>query len=57
MADFNSMYLKLFNAVTDAINILQTAQIETEEKYIEHEPANIKLLRPDENDSGGENDA
>ena len=34
MPDYKKMYFKLFNSVTDAIEILQKAQIETEEIYI-----------------------
>jgi len=55
MADFNAMYLKLFNAVTDAINILQTAQVETEEIYMKHE-STIALLKPEDDNDDGEND-
>ena len=51
MADYKAMYLRLFNAVTDALGILQAAQIETEKIYIEQEPAKITLLKPD-NDGG-----
>lgn len=35
MADYKSMYYKLFNAFTDAIEILQKAQQETEDIYID----------------------
>jgi len=45
MAAYDAMYHKLFNAVTDAINILQTAQIETEGFYMDSEPTNLKLLK------------
>ena len=53
MADYNLMYKKLFNAVTDTIRILQTAQAETEEIYLSQEDAAIILLRPD---ADGDND-
>jgi len=43
--DYQAMYLKLFNAVTDAIKTLQTAQVATEEMYIDHNPG-ITLLNP-----------
>lgn len=58
MADFNSMYKKLFNAITDAVNILQQAQIETEGMYIDHNPTPVKFVTPkgDDEDGGG-NDA
>ena len=55
MADFNSMYKELFNAVTDAVNILQQAQVDTEEMYISHEPIPIKLVIP-KDDEGGSDD-
>jgi hypothetical protein len=49
MADYNKMYIKLFNAVTDAINVLQKAQIETEEMFInQEEPVLTLLKRPDD---------
>lgn len=50
MAAYDLMYLKLFNAITDVINILQAAQIETEVMYMEQEPANIILLKLDNAD-------
>ena len=57
MADYKKMYSKLFNAATDAVRILQAAQVETEEIYIDHDPANITLLKPDaDNNSGGDDD-
>ncbi|MCL2562900.1 MAG: hypothetical protein FWE08_02560 [Oscillospiraceae bacterium] len=31
--DYKKMYFTLFNAMTDAINILQEAQLKTEEMY------------------------
>lgn len=34
MSDYKSMYLKLFNSVTDAIEVLHKAQEEVEEMYI-----------------------
>jgi hypothetical protein len=52
MADFNSMYKKLFNVVTDAIEILQAAQVETEEMFIDHEPADIRLIIPEDDEDG-----
>jgi len=44
MASFQEMYHRLFNAATDAINILQTAQKEAEEMFVEKEDAKITLL-------------
>ncbi len=46
MPDYKKLYHKLFNAMTDAITILQQAQLEVEEEYIEtSENDNIKALR------------
>jgi len=35
MPDYKTMYYKMFNAVTDSIEILKQAQLEAEEMYIE----------------------
>ena len=51
MANYHVMYQALFNKVTDAIHILQSAQLETEGMYTDHDPANIRLLRPGGDDS------
>lgn len=40
MPDYKEMYLKLFNSITNAIEILQQAQIETEEIYISSDDKN-----------------
>lgn len=37
MTDYKKMYLTLFNAMTDAIEILQNAQLNTEEMYEDEE--------------------
>ena len=53
MPDYKSMYFKLFNKVTDAIGILQKAQIEGEDEYVtsKDEPILISLaIPPDEPD-------
>lgn len=34
MSDYKSMYFKLFNKITDAVEILTQAQKEAEEMYI-----------------------
>ena len=39
------MYAKLFNAITDAIELLQQAQLETEEIFINQEDAQVIPLR------------
>jgi hypothetical protein len=51
--DYKTMYFNLFHAVTDVIIILQAAQIATEDLFIEHEPADIALLRPDADEGKG----
>ena len=46
MPDYRKMYHTLFNAMTDAITILQNAQIEMEGKYInETEQDDIKKMQ------------
>lgn len=55
MADYSSMYKKLFNAVTDAIKILQAAQVETESIYINDESPNITLLKLKDGNGGDDN--
>ena len=52
MPDSKSMmYAKLFNAVTDAIIMLQAAQSETEEIFVNQEDTQvIQLKRPDRKD-------
>ena len=42
MPNFKKMYFNLFNRITDAINVLQAAQQEAENEYIEN--PDIKLL-------------
>ena len=46
MPDYKEMYLKLFNSITNAIEILQQAQIETEEIYITSDDENnvVKII-------------
>ena len=48
MPDYKAMYFKLFNKVTDAIDILQKAQIEGEDDYITNtdDPILIPLSKP-----------
>ena len=47
MADFKEMYLKLFRSQTKVITLLQEAQRETEDMYVDAEPAEIKLFPAD----------
>ena len=44
MPDYAKMYRKLFNSQTDAIEILQKAQLETEQMCIEAPDLDIQLL-------------
>ena len=45
MAGYDSMYRKLFNSMTDAIEILKSAQAETEEMFMSREGADIRLIK------------
>jgi hypothetical protein len=52
MADYAKMYRRLFNSQTQAIELLQKAQQDTEEMYIEAPDPDIRLLnaaQPDNN--------
>lgn len=48
MPDYAEMYFKLFNAITQAEEILQRAQQYTEELYISWEQPELKLLTPEQ---------
>ena len=48
MPDYPNMYAKLFNAVTDAISVLQKAQQHAEEQYVQSDEPTITLIRPEE---------
>ena len=48
-------YTKLFQSQTRAINILQEAQKETEDIYIEAEPPKMVMLPTNPKDKAGEN--
>ena len=39
------MYAKLFNAITDAVQLLQDAQLETEEIFINQDDAQVIQLK------------
>ncbi len=51
MANYPAMYRKLFNAQTDAIRIMQEAQQETENMYIEAPEPDIHVFEPKAPDS------
>ena len=44
MADYPKMYRRLFNAQTQAIELLQKAQQDTEEMFVEAPDPDIRLL-------------
>lgn len=44
MPDYSELYKEIFQAVTKAVDILQEAQIRTEEIYISSEPTAITVL-------------
>lgn len=46
MPDYKEMYLKLFRAVEEAINILVAAQRECEEIYLSTSETKITVLPP-----------
>lgn len=49
MADYKSMYAKLFNTITDTIESLKAAQIETEEMFLSSDEPNVTVLnQPDD---------
>jgi len=50
MPDYAKMYRHLFNAQTDAIGLLQKAQLETEEMYISAPTSDVRLLNPGQSD-------
>ncbi|MCI1955539.1 MAG: hypothetical protein LKJ21_04080 [Oscillospiraceae bacterium] len=57
MADYAKMYHELFGAVTKAIQILQQAQIDTEEIYISAKEPAIKILPKNEDSDREDNDS
>ena len=51
MPDYKEMYLKLFRAAEEAVNILIAAQRDCEEMYIsDQEPSVIRIVLPNEPD-------
>ena len=48
MPDYAKMYRHLFNAQTDAVALLQKAQLETEEMYVSAPDPDVRLLKPNE---------
>lgn len=54
MPDYKEMYLKLFRATENAINILIEAQQECEELYISAPEPELKVIEPFRKDGGEE---
>ena len=54
MPDYAKMYRELFNAVTDVVEILQKAQLRTEELYMEDDNPVIRLLKSEPEDNNAE---
>ncbi len=52
MADFAAMYRKLFNSQTQAIELLQKAQQDTEEMYITAPDPDIRIFDKGKQDDG-----
>jgi len=56
MPDYGAMYRKLFNAQTDAIRILQQAQQETEEMYMNSPEALALVLNKEKEEDESQKD-
>ncbi len=52
MADFAAMYRKLFNSQTQAIELLQKAQQDTEEMYVSSPDPDIRFFDKGKQDNG-----
>lgn len=51
MPDFEAMYDRLFNKITDAVRILQQAQQERETEFIESEDGRLLLLQTEDEEA------
>ncbi len=49
MPNYKKMYFKLFNDVTDAIELLKKAQIDAEEEYINSSEEEENILKLNKN--------
>ena len=48
MPDYEKLYFKLFNGITDAINSLTKLQIDVEEEFLKStETSHLKLVKKD----------
>ena len=54
MPDYQKMYVRLFQSQTKAITLLQEAQKDTEDMYIEAEPPSITVFPKKEVDKTDE---
>jgi len=52
MPDYSKMYQRLFRAQTQAIDLLQKAQQDTEEMYISAPEDNMTILQPKKPEDG-----
>ena len=50
MPDYKEMYLKMFRAAEEAINILAAAQQDCEEMYIRDPQPVVRLVTPNESE-------
>ena len=50
MPDYAAMYKRLFNSQTQAIELLQKAQIDTEEMYVSAPEHELKIFKSDKDD-------
>lgn len=50
MADYQSMYIKLFNKVTDVILELQQVQRDTEQQFVESNEENLLVIDVKDNE-------
>jgi hypothetical protein len=50
MADYATMYRRLFNSQTQAIELLQKAQQDTEQMYMDSPDPDIRVIDPHKKD-------
>lgn len=55
MANYQKMYTTLFNAITDAIHILQKSQQDVEDLYVSADQPSFTILEKTYIDEKGEN--
>ena len=57
MEDYKSMYYKLFHSTTEAIAVLQNAQKETEEMFINENEPKLTLIERETQKDGDKDDS